>query len=155
MLRDSQEAVTYVVCVKVVSRDHPRRVDGTCRSACGTRERYIKGGGDGSAGGQNEAVKRAVYVSVVPHDCSCRVDGESLGDRESHREVQAINCSQVAVGGPNKAVSVDVYVLIVSRDCSRRVDGHRKAYSGDYTGALWIEDDEAAALGPQEAVLAG
>jgi len=137
--------------VSVVSGDCSRRVDGKRRSACGTQERYIEGG-EGTAGGQYEAVKNAVCVLIVPHDCSRLVEGESLGSREDQGEVQAINCSQGAVGGPNEAVIAAVCVKIVSRDFPRQVDGQRLGGLGGYGDLLGIEAGEAAVGGPHETV---
>jgi hypothetical protein len=79
--RGPQEAVVLVVC-KIVSRDHPRRVDGVREDAQGGEGSRGIEGDDVTVGCPQEAVNRAgVKVRKIPsRDCSRRVDGLNLGE---------------------------------------------------------------------------
>jgi hypothetical protein len=67
---DPQEAVNVEACVRVVSRDRPRRVDAAGRGVCGARG--IEGG-QGTVGDSQEAV-RPVSIYIVSRDRCLRGD---------------------------------------------------------------------------------
>ena len=66
----------YAACVKVGSRDRPRRVDGAGAGICSARDIER---GEGAVGSPQEAVNHAACVCVVSRDRARRVDAEGEG----------------------------------------------------------------------------